>query len=73
MSLELRMLKTEQVLGWLAQPARVRFVGIATCVFHRGLPLIISVLSRVEPQREYVVPVIYGAMDGPATLTKNAM
>jgi hypothetical protein len=78
MSLELRMLKTEQVLGWLAQPARVqparvRFVGIATCVFHRGLPLIISVLSRVEPQREYVVPVIYGAMDGPATLTKNVM
>jgi hypothetical protein len=30
-------------------------------------------LSRVEPQREYVVPVVYGAMDGPADLTKNAM
>jgi hypothetical protein len=32
-----------------------------------------SYLSRVEPQREYDVPVVYGSMDGPGDLTKDAM
>jgi hypothetical protein len=32
-----------------------------------------SYLSRVTPQREYDMPIVYEVMDGPSDLTKDAI
>jgi hypothetical protein len=52
------------MLGWLAQPASVQPVRVSR-LSPGFAPNKFSYLSRVEPQREYDVPVVYGAMDGP--------